>query len=40
MAQSSKFPSEAEVVIVGVGGIVGSMVAYWLSELGLSLIHI
>ncbi len=35
MAQSSKFPSEAEVVIVGVGGIVGSMVAYWLAELGL-----
>ena len=34
MAQSSKFPSEAEVVIVGVGGIVGSMVAYWLAELG------
>ena len=32
--QSSKFPSEAEVVIVGVGGIVGSMVAYWLAELG------
>ena len=32
--QSSKFPSEAEVVIVGVGGIVGSMLAYWLTELG------
>jgi len=32
--QSSKFPKEAEVVIVGVGGIVGSMVAYWLAELG------
>ena len=31
---NSKFPSEAEVVIVGVGGIVGSMLAYWLSELG------
>ncbi len=31
---SSKLPSEAEVVIVGVGGIVGSMLAYWLSELG------
>ncbi|MDA9936386.1 FAD-dependent oxidoreductase [Gammaproteobacteria bacterium] len=32
--QSSKFPKEAEVVIVGVGGIVGSMVAYWLAEMG------
>ena len=32
--QSSKFPSDAEVVIVGVGGIVGSMLAYWLAELG------
>ena len=31
---NSKFPSEADVVIVGVGGIVGSMIAYWLSELG------
>ena len=31
---SSKLPSEAEVVIVGVGGIVGSMLAYWLSDLG------
>lgn len=31
---SSKFPNEAEVVIVGVGGIVGSMVAYWLAEMG------
>jgi glycine/D-amino acid oxidase-like deaminating enzyme len=31
---NSKFPSEADVVIVGVGGIVGSMLAYWLSELG------
>jgi glycine cleavage system aminomethyltransferase T/glycine/D-amino acid oxidase-like deaminating enzyme len=31
---NSKFPSKAEVVIVGVGGIVGSMLAYWLSELG------
>ena len=31
---NSKFPSEAEVVIVGVGGIVGSMLAYWLTELG------
>ena len=30
----SKFLAEAEVVIVGVGGIVGSMVAYWLAELG------
>ena len=30
---NSKFPSEADVVIVGVGGIVGSMIAYWLSEL-------
>ena len=32
--KSSKFPSEAEIVIVGVGGIVGSMLAYWLTELG------
>jgi len=32
--ESSKFPSDAEVVIVGVGGIVGSMLAYWLAELG------
>ena len=32
--QSSKFTTEAEVVIVGVGGIVGSMLAYWLAELG------
>ena len=32
---SSKFPEEAEVVIVGVGGIVGSMLAYWLAEFGL-----
>ena len=31
---SSKFPEEAEVVIVGVGGIVGSMLAYWLAEFG------
>ena len=33
-SSNSKFPSEAEVVIVGVGGIVGSMLAYWLAELG------
>ena len=32
--KSSKFPKDAEVVIVGVGGIVGSMLAYWLTELG------
>ena len=32
--QPSKFPTDAEVVIVGVGGIVGSMLAYWLAELG------
>ena len=32
--QSSKFPTDAEIVIVGVGGIVGSMLAYWLTELG------
>ena len=31
---NSKFPKEAEVVIVGVGGIVGSMLAYWLAEFG------
>jgi len=31
---TSKFPTEAEVVVVGVGGIVGSMLAYWLAELG------
>ena len=29
-----KFPKEADVVIVGVGGIVGSMLAYWLADLG------
>ena len=32
--KSSQFPTDAEVVIVGVGGIVGSMLAYWLTELG------
>ena len=31
---SSNFPEEAEIVIVGVGGIVGSMLAYWLAEFG------
>ena len=31
---NSKFPKEADIVIVGVGGIVGSMLAYWLAELG------
>ena len=31
---NSKFPTEADIVIVGVGGIVGSMLAYWLSDLG------
>ena len=31
---TSKLPTEAEVVIIGVGGIVGSMLAYWLAELG------
>lgn len=31
---NSKFPKEADVVIVGVGGIVGSMLAYWLADLG------
>ena len=31
---NSKFPSNADIVIVGVGGIVGSMLAYWLAELG------
>lgn len=30
----SKLPQDAEIVIVGVGGIVGSMLAYWLAELG------
>ena len=34
MNTSSKFPSDAEIVIVGVGGIVGSMLAYWFAELG------
>ena len=34
MNTSSKFPSDAEIVIVGVGGIVGSMLAYWFTELG------
>ena len=32
--QSSKFPQKADIVIVGVGGIVGSMLAYWFAELG------
>ncbi|MFP6663580.1 MAG: FAD-dependent oxidoreductase [Deltaproteobacteria bacterium] len=32
---STEFPSEADVVIVGVGGIVGSMLAFWLAELGV-----
>ena len=32
--QSSEFPKEADIVIVGVGGIVGSMLAYWFAELG------
>ena len=31
---NSKFPTEADIVIVGVGGIVGSMLAYWLADLG------
>ena len=30
-----KLPETAEVVIVGVGGIVGSMLAYWLAQLGV-----
>ena len=30
-----ELPETAEVVIVGVGGIVGSMLAYWLAELGV-----
>ena len=34
MQSKKSFPTEAEVVIVGVGGIVGSMLAYWLTELG------
>ena len=32
--ESSKLPTDAEIVIVGVGGIVGSMLAYWLTDLG------
>ena len=32
--QSSDFPKQADIVIIGVGGIVGSMLAYWLAELG------
>ena len=35
---NSKFPTEAEVVIVGVGGIVGYMLAYCLSDLGQKII--
>ena len=31
---NSKFPAEADVVIVGVGGIVGSMLEYWITENG------
>ena len=30
----SDFPKQADIVIIGVGGIVGSMLAYWLAELG------
>jgi len=33
---SEGFPQSADVVVVGVGGIVGSLVAYFLSELGVS----
>ena len=32
--QSSDFPKQADIVIIGIGGIVGSMLAYWLAELG------
>ena len=31
--KSSDFPKQADIVIIGVGGIVGSMLAYWLAEL-------
>src|SRR5689334_21944297 len=31
----AEFPKRADVVIVGVGGIVGSCLAYFLSELGV-----
>ncbi|HCC45621.1 MAG TPA: FAD-binding oxidoreductase, partial [Gammaproteobacteria bacterium] len=30
----SKFPSQADVVIIGIGGIVGASVAHHLIELG------
>ena len=35
---NSKFPSEAEVAMGGVVGSVGSLLAYWLSELGEKII--
>jgi len=34
--EKRKLPETADVVIVGVGGIVGSTLAYWLAELGVS----
>ena len=33
--EKRKLPDTADVVIVGVGGIVGSTLAYWLAELGV-----
>jgi glycine cleavage system aminomethyltransferase T/glycine/D-amino acid oxidase-like deaminating enzyme len=35
MTKETSFPTHADVVIVGVGGIVGSALAYFLSELGV-----
>ena len=35
VVKSDQFPESADVVVVGVGGIVGSSVAYFLSELGV-----
>ncbi|MGE4607506.1 MAG: FAD-binding oxidoreductase, partial [Myxococcota bacterium] len=35
MTSQKSFPSSADVVIVGVGGIVGSTLAYFLTELGV-----
>ena len=34
--EKRKLPEAADVVIVGVGGIVGSTLAYWLAELGVN----
>ncbi len=35
MSSQESFPSHADVVVVGVGGIVGASLAYFLTELGV-----